>query len=157
MSASYWCCVSSLSLFWTFSYFNFSIACLNVHSFQQVELTFRKSTGSKRRISPREISEHAFPSGSIVLRWIQRCYATLLPAALVAVLARAGHAASISWRAPLVSSDDTRPTRPNTLSARAFYFSFSIGQRFWLPLEASTISLWSDFSWLTFFLSYSDS
>ncbi len=28
------------------------------------------------------------------------CYVTLLPAALVAVPARAGHAASISWRAP---------------------------------------------------------
>ncbi len=47
---------SSLSLFWNFSDFYFSIASLTVYSFQQVELTIRKSTASKRRISPRAIS-----------------------------------------------------------------------------------------------------
>ncbi len=38
-----------MSLFGTFSDFTSSIASLTVHSFQEVELTFRKSRTSKRR------------------------------------------------------------------------------------------------------------
>ncbi len=54
------------------------------------------------------------------------CYATVLPAALVAAPTRVPHAASTSWRQSRVSANDTRPARLEPYERVPFNSLFSL-------------------------------